>query len=181
MSRTYWRASLKKALRLPAATETIPRLAVLGVGNELWGDDAAGSLVARLVQQRLSLISPQRFMILDAGPAPENFSGVLRRFSPDFVLLIDALRAGESPASVRWIEMADIEGVSALTHGLPLAVLGKFLGDELGAACGLLGIEGEQFELGAGLSTAVLCSVRLVARAIRKLIRDLDRNIEHDP
>jgi hydrogenase 3 maturation protease len=179
MSRPYWRASLKKALRLSTATEAGLRLAVLGIGNEVWGDDAAGCRAARLVQRRLSLNSPERFLIIDAGPAPENFSGVLRKFRPDFVLLIDAVRPGGSPAGVRWIEMADIEGVSALTHGLPLTVMAQFLTVELGAACGLLGIEGEQFEMGAGLSPAASRSVRLVAGEIRKLIHDLDRNIGH--
>jgi len=177
MFRTFWRASLRKALNQPGATEAKFRLAVLGIGNELWGDDAAGCLAVRLVQRRLSLKDPERFLILDAGPAPENFSGALRKFRPNWVLLVDAVRPGGSPGSIRWIELSDLEGVSALTHGLPLTVLGQFLKDELRAGCGLLGIEGQQFELGGGLSTSVRRSVRRAAGEIRKLIQEVDRDI----
>jgi hydrogenase 3 maturation protease len=177
MSRTFWRASLRKALNPPAATEAEIRLAVLGIGNELWGDDAAGCLVIRLVQRRLSLKGSDRILILDTGPAPENFSGALRKFRPNWVLLVDAVRPSGSSGSIRWIELADLEGVSALTHGLPLTVLGQFLKDELGAGCGLLGIEGEQFELGDGISTSVRHAVRLAAGEIRKLIQNVDRDI----
>ncbi len=171
MSGTFWRASLKKALNPPVATEAEYRLAVLGIGNELWGDDAAGSQVARLVQRRLSLKNTERCLIVDAGPVPENYSGSLRKFRPDFVLLVDAVRAGGSPGSIRWIDLADLEGVSAVTHGLPLTILCQFLADELDTTCGLLGIEGVQFELGAGLSMVVRRSVSRAAGEICRLIQ----------
>jgi hydrogenase 3 maturation protease len=151
---------------------------VLGIGNELWGDDAAGSRAARLIQQPLSLKAPNHFLMIDAGPVPENFSGVLRRFQPHYVLMMDAVRASGNPGRIRWIEFADLDGVSALTHGMPLSVLGQFLESELGALSGLLGIEGENFELGSRLSSTVNRSVNLAARDIRKLIQDIDQNLK---
>ena len=175
MSRTSWRAPLKKALSRPTATDAGLRLAVLGIGNSTRGDDGAGSLAARLVQRGLSLANPGQFLVIDAGPAPENFSGVLRKFKPDFVLMVDAVQGESGDARIRWIDPANVGGVTAMTHGLPLTVLGDFLASELGTGYGLLGITGENFEPGKGLSLNVGRAVRRAAGEIRKLLQELDQ------
>jgi hydrogenase 3 maturation protease len=168
MSRTFWRASLKKKLK--PLTENNPgfRLAILGIGNELWGDDGAGNQAARRIQR--SIHQAEAVLVIDAGPSPEAYSGVLRRFRPDFVLLIDTVKAGGTPGRISWIEFSDLEGVSALTHGMPLTVLGQFLTSELGVKPGLLGIEGESFELGGSLSLPVRRAVNTVAKELPKII-----------
>ena len=48
-----WQNSLSKLLRNSlAGSNGSPRLAVVGIGNELNGDDAAGSLVARALHEQ---------------------------------------------------------------------------------------------------------------------------------
>jgi len=175
MSRTSWRAQLRKALSRPTATDAGLRLAVMGIGNALQGDDGAGSRVARLLKRSPLLRNPGRFLVLDTGPAPENFSGVLRKFKPDFVLMVDAVQGEKGDELIRWIDPENVGGVSAMTHGLPLTVLGNFLASEVGTGYGLLGITGEHFEPGEGLSVNVGRAVRLAAGELRKLIQDLDQ------
>jgi hypothetical protein len=69
--------------RLRKTTRSL-RVAVMGIGHELQGDDAAGVLIARHLQ---SLLGPsEERLILCVGPAPENCTGALRRFEPDLVL-----------------------------------------------------------------------------------------------
>ena len=41
------------------------------------------------------------FLCLSAGAAPENCTGLLRRFRPDLVLLVDAAEMGEAAGAVR--------------------------------------------------------------------------------
>lgn len=168
MSRTSWRASLKKALTPFTGSSHSPRLAIIGVGNELWGDDAAGVQAAR----RLLKIVPARanLLIIDAGPAPENFSGVLRKFRPDFAILMDAVRPDFFSGRIHWIELSRIDGVSALTHGLPLSVLGEFFKQQLGIEAAVIGITGHQFEFGEGLSPASRRAANHLARIIGDLI-----------
>jgi hydrogenase 3 maturation protease len=65
------------------------RIAVVGIGNELNGDDAAGILAARKLSkkycpQKVDENSPHPvFIVIEAGLAPEAFTGPLRRFRPD--------------------------------------------------------------------------------------------------
>ena len=168
MSRTSWRASLKRALKPHTGNNFAVRLAIIGVGNELWGDDAAGVQVAR----KLHKIFPQHeeLLIIDAGPSPENFSGKLRQFRPDFVILIDAIRPDFLVSRISWIELSSIDGISALTHGLPLSVLGEFFNQQLGVEAGVIGIKGEQFDFGEGLSLTT-------RRAVNDLVRFLSQTL----
>ena len=127
----------------------------MGIGNELNGDDAAGVLTTRLVR---SLIEGKQYpkgrdvradgsfffgshsVIIEAGLAPENFTGVLRRFRPDFILLLDAAQFGNEPGHVAVIDVDQAGGFGASTHLQPLATLAIFLRAELDCEIGLLGI-----------------------------------------
>ena len=136
-----------------------PRIAVLGIGNPLRSDDAAGVLVARrLVHSRLPS-EPDSFLMIEAGNAPENSTAELRRFGPDVVLLIDAAEMGEIPGTIRWIEIHEIDGMSASTHILPLSMLAKYLTHELGCEVKILGIQLRSVEIGELVSEDVLLAV----------------------
>ena len=131
--------------RLRKTTHSL-RVAVIGIGHELQGDDAAGVLIARRLQ---SLIRPsEERLILCAGSAPENCCGALRRFAPDLVLMIDAAQMDEVPGTVQLISCQDVTGVGAFTHTLPLHILAKYLTSELGCEITLLGIQPAFVEFG---------------------------------
>ncbi len=141
-----WDILLGEQLGRLRNTAHSPRVAVLGIGHELQGDDAAGVLIARHLQ---SLIRPtEERLIICAGPAPENCSGSLRRFEPDLVLMIDAAQMDEVPGTVQLISCQDITGVGSSTHTLPLHILAKYLTSELGCAITLLGIQPAFVEFG---------------------------------
>ncbi len=165
MSRPSWRSSIKRAIKPLSPSSPAVRLAVVGIGSELWGDDAAGVQAARLLQS--AGIQSEALLVLDTGPVPENFSGQLRRFQPEFILLIDAVRPHPSnpvPGRIAWIELSDLEGVSALTHGMPLSVLGEYLVNQLHCAVGLLGVEGAGFDFGQPLSPPVRRAVKKIQK-----------------
>ena len=81
-----WSSSLKQVLSsLPASnnsgltpTQSQPRVAVVGIGNEFNGDDCAGPLIARKLIARVT--PRENILIVDAGTAPENITGSLRSF-----------------------------------------------------------------------------------------------------
>jgi hydrogenase 3 maturation protease len=137
-----WKDALSQLLERPTVQRaSLPRIAILGIGNPLRSDDAAGVLVARRLGE-LRLIQDLHFLfVLDGGHAPENSTAKLRRFGPDIVLLIDAAQMGEAPGTIRWIDMEDLDGLSASTHSLPLSMLAKYLSLELGCEVKLLGIQ----------------------------------------
>lgn len=167
MPEVSWQAKLDEKLGPPAAATDapprMPRVAIVGVGNELHGDDAAGVAVARALEP----LSGERLLVLDAGPAPENVTGALRRFAPDFILLVDAADMGEEPGTVRWLEWESVANVGGSTHSLPLTVVVRYLIEELGCEIGLLGIQPLKLPLlGRPLSDEVQAAVGTVVRAI---------------
>ncbi len=139
MSIPSWQEWLSQTLKRLSLVDRLPRVALLGVGNELNGDDAAGLLVARALQVRLAGID--RLLVIDAGPAPENQTGTLRRFQPDLVILVDAAQMNEEPGTVRWLRWQDTTGLSASTHTLPPYMLAQYVTSELGCDMALIGIQ----------------------------------------
>lgn len=154
-----WRRELRNALSLLPANKLDAgrRIALLGVGNELNGDDAAGVAVVRALQARCPA-APQ-LLLLEAGLAPENFTGKLRRFAPDWVVLVDAAWLDEAPGCIAWVDWQMADGLSASTHSLPLAMFAQYVVSELGCRLGMLGIQPVQLEFGQPLSPAVQAAV----------------------
>lgn len=140
----------------------------MGVGNELNADDGAGVLVAR----QLRAVWPERgnVLVVEAGPAPENFTGPLRRFGPDLVLIIDAAQMDEPPGSVRWIEWVAVGGVSASTHRLPPTRVASFLMSELGCQVVLLGIQVGDVTFDRPVTMEVRAAVE---RVVEELVKNL--------
>ena len=140
------------------------RVAVLGVGNTMRGDDGAGILVARALAARLT--DAPDVLVIDGSTAPENFTGPLRRFRPDLVIEIDAAHLEQPPGTVAWVDWRDADGMSASTHTLPPSVLATFLSAELGCRVSLLGIQPATLEMGCGLSPEVAEAVHRLADAL---------------
>lgn len=130
------------------------------------GDDAAGVLIVRALQP-LAVGRPH-LLVLDAGPAPENFTGPLRRFAPDLVLLVDAAQMDEPPGTLRCLAWQDTSGFSASTHTLPPYVLAGYLSSEMHCHVGLLGIQPAQNILDTPLSPVVAEAVAQAVQAIRE-------------
>jgi hydrogenase 3 maturation protease len=134
-------------------------------------DDAAGLLVARLLSQRHRGMDAERLLIVEAGLAPENSTGQLRRFHPDVVLIVDAADMGATPgAAIQWIPEESIDGMSASTHSLPLSVLARYLKLDLSCTVAILGIQAVSNEIGENVSPEVL-------EAIDEVVAELDRQL----
>lgn len=162
-----WKASLSQILTQQRADA---RIAIVGIGNTLRSDDAAGILIARRLMESRFLRDLDSVTVIDAGHAPENSTAQLRRFAPDIVLLVDAADMGEQPGIIRLIEMEEIEGLSASTHSLPLSMLSRYLNWELKCEVILLGIQPESIDVGEMVSNSVLQSVDLAVNAVQDLI-----------
>ncbi len=145
------------------------RVAVLGIGNEFSGDDAVGVQVARELASRLG--SRSDCLVLDGGTAPENFTGPLRRFRPDLVLLVDVAHFEAEPGTIAWLDWQQTDGLSGSTHTLPPSVLAQFLVGELACRLALLVIQPAQLEFGCPLSTPVRAAGDRVVDALTAALR----------
>jgi len=144
------------------------RLAVLGIGHELYGDDAVGVWLAGRLDE-LTLAN-KNLLAIQGGPAPENFTGTLRRFGPDLILFVDAALMDLEPGKTGWLSWQDTTGFSASTHTLPLHILASYLTAELNCEVALLGIQPAQNQVGAPLSPEVQEAAEGVAKTIRDIL-----------
>lgn len=159
---------MNPTLKSLSAIKDFDRVAIIGIGNEQDGDDAAGIIAARLLDAAPGKNS--NLLIIEAGMYPENQTGVLRRFKPDLILFIDAAQIDETPGAYRLIELADITGISASSHSLPLTVLCHFLVAELNCDIKLLGIQPAQLTLLAPLSQPVSQAITEITDALTALL-----------
>jgi hydrogenase 3 maturation protease len=169
-----WKASqqpLPKNLATELTNSPCPRVAIIGVGNTLRSDDAAGILAARELLQRECAADVGHVLILEGGPAPENLSGQLCNFAPDLVLFIDAANMGEKPGTVQWISEECIDGMSASTHSLPLSMLARYLKLYLNCKVILLGIQPQSNEIGEIVSAEVQHAVKEVVQELDEALR----------
>ena len=120
------------------------RIAIVGIGNEFNGDDAAGVLVARKLGTRECSGDADHVLIIEAGQAPENITADLRRFQPQVVILVDAAQLDNTPGTITWIPWETTSGMSASSHSLPLSMLARYLTLEFGCTVHLLGIQPAQ-------------------------------------
>ena len=139
MSNKYWLTALREMLSELELVDRDPRIAIIGVGHVLCGDDAAGVIAAKTLYDAYQ--DQDRVLILFGGSAPENLSGSLRRYAPDLVIMIDAADFSDTPGAIRWLDWRTTSGLSASTHTLPLRLVCSYLTEEIGCSVALLAIQ----------------------------------------
>lgn len=141
---------------------------VLGIGNPLGGDDAVGGQVADLVNRRTRGTgrSPgSQIIAIDAGPAPESYTSIIRREHPDLLILVDAADMALPPGTIRVIPPEKIGHLSFSTHAMPLSTFISYVQEHCGKVL-LVGVQPAQTETGAHLSDPVRKSADRLADAI---------------
>jgi hydrogenase maturation protease len=145
---------------------------VIGVGNAWRGDDAAGLLIARCLQQeKLSQVEISENPGT-AGALADAWKGA------HAVILVDAVVSGGKPGSIYRVD-AHAQKTSfpvfrsLSSHGWGVAevlALGRLFHD-LPPVLIIYGIEGENFSLGEGLSPTVAA---VIPEAVRRISREVE-------
>jgi hydrogenase 3 maturation protease len=143
------------------------RIALLGIGNELKGDDAVGLAI---IDRLNALIDNPLILTLNCQNAPENFTGSVKRLKPSCVVLIDAADFDAMPGEVRIFRLDDLKNAATTTHKAPFNVLGMYLHSETGANVFVIGIQPEDCRLGLGLSPSVQSASVAVADVISTVL-----------
>lgn len=146
---------------------------VIGVGNPLMGDDGAGLEAMRRLEARWRL--PADVQTVDGGTWGMNLLHVMEE--ADAVILLDAIRAGESPGTVVRLDRDELPRMFVhkisphqidLQEVLALAELRGGLPERMVA----LGVEPERIELGVELSGTVRASMDALESVLIELLAD---------
>jgi hydrogenase maturation protease len=131
---------------------------VIGCGNLLRGDDAAGPVLIRRMSERGL---PEGVRCVDGGTAGMDVAFQMRGVG--HVILVDACTSGSEPGAVFEVPGSEVENLPPLTgitmHSFrwdhAIALGRRLLKDEYPANVTAYLIEGVNFEVGEGLSPAV--------------------------
>jgi hydrogenase maturation protease len=140
--------------------EQKPKLVVIGLGQELRGDDAVGIEVVR----RWELEYPETANLPDlqveiAGLAGLDLLNLMEGMQA--AILVDAVQSGAAPGSLHELgpeELASFEAGAGSAHDWGVAetlAMAEALGNALPGRLLLLAVEAGDMSLGAGLSPAV--------------------------
>src|SRR5512143_3270149 len=140
-----WRKRLERELRAAR------RLFVLGVGNPDRADDGVGSILARRLRKNIEAASRRRETLaaggrkpaakrrtleavqaFDGAEVPESATGVIRRFRPTHILIIDAAAAGHTPGTIFFLSENRLPEEDLTTHRIPLSHLVRYLKENIG-------------------------------------------------
>lgn len=178
----FMKSFLRERCRRPRRRTTEERpLALVGVGNEMRGDDGAGIAVLRHIErllvedngERLGLRAVdargsirEKLLLVYAGQTPENHIDVLVSEKPSHILFFDAADLGLEPGTAAFLsreELNELSTSSISTHKLPLMLTVVLVEKNTGAKSGLVGIQPMDVGFGEGLSPVVAKAVEVVA------------------
>lgn len=170
MSPMFWQDQLKIRLDQIPRDNHQPRIALVGVGNTLRGDDGVGVLLVRELNQVFGEAS--NVCIIEAGSAPENITGHLRNFKPDFILFFDAAQMEGEPGEVGIWSFSECGGDLVSTHALPLSLVCAYLEVELNCRIALMGIKPLDIGFGRSISLQVEQALNEIAPSIVSILSE---------
>lgn len=146
------------------------RIAVIGIGNVLTGDDAVGPTVVRMLEAAFE--APDDVLVLDAGTPGLDLTAYLADL--EGVILVDSVRAKGAPGELRvygleeLLARAPVLATSPHDPGLREALLhAQFMGVAPRVAR-LVGVIPAAVETGIGLSAPVRAALPAALGRVRE-------------
>jgi hydrogenase 3 maturation protease len=161
---------LTKLQDLLALTTEHPerRVAIMGVGREFNGDDAVGIHVIR--QLRNLLPESDNILLVEACHAPENCTGLITRFLPDLVIIIDAAQMDKPVGTIACINHGEIDQQTPSTHNISLSLLAGYLAQETHCQTVIIGIQSQQNDEFTNMTDEVQTSSMDLTEYLAKII-----------
>lgn len=167
-------------------------MALLAVGSDLRGDDAAGLLVAdylekdrrlktdgrSLVSQKSAALppsafhSPPFFQIFRGHTAPENCTGEIKKYAPTHLVIVDAADMRQPPGHVELLESDQIGGLSFSTHQMPLRMLIDYLKTSITFEAIVIAIQPAHLDYDRAVTPAVRRAAHAIARALATALKN---------
>lgn len=162
---------LKKALR--DRLKNAERIAVLGIGSDLRGDDGAGMLAASRVDKIIKTLTGRaKLKVFLGATAPENLTGEIKRFKPSHLIIIDTVDFKEKPGTIIVLEPDRVgEGASFSTHNMPAKILVDYFFKSFDCKAVIIGVQPKSLEFGKPVSKDVREAVKDISDAIAKSIK----------
>ncbi len=125
----------------------MPKKLLMGVGNDIRGDDAVGESVVRNFES-------EGWETVDCGSVPENHITMIEEDEYDLVLIVDAAKMELEPGEIRRVPRDHLGVFTMSTHAMPLSTVMDFL-DKKVEEVYLIGIQPKDMRLKEGMTTEI--------------------------
>jgi len=147
------------------------KIAVVGLGNVLMGDDGAGVAALDSLQGKVD----EDVVLAEVGTAALKAQALLEEV--DHVVAIDAVQAGGPPGSVYCFSLDDAEmNACHSLHEMGIAGVLKLMPEESRPQVRVVGVEPESIEMRMELSPTVQAALPMVAETVLATINRI-RNL----
>lgn len=138
---------------------------ILGLGNELLGDEGVGVHAVRLLQQKRL---PPKTKALEVGTAIINSLWALEE--TDRILVIDAMKAEGQPGTIYKSPWKDCSGspIIASMHGFDIFRVMALAGRETPPLITIFGVEPRMIDWSMNLSPQVTASMPYLLKALQQ-------------
>jgi len=144
------------------------KIAVLGIGSELRGDDVAGLLVAEELKKNKNL----KLKVFFGSTAPENLTGEIIKYKPTHIVIVDSTDMGQKAGSIMLISPEEVGGISFSSHMLPVKMMVDYLLESLKCEIIIIGIQPKILMFGETISKEVKKSTKQISDAIRQILQE---------
>jgi len=141
------------------------RLVVIGMGNELRGDDAVGLEVVRLLKKHQSPC----LTAYEGHMTPEAFITPACSLKPSHLLIIDAAELQQKPGTWRLLLRDEIQTGLFTTHYLPATAVADELHHRCDTKVAFLGVQPKSRDITLSRSTECMRAAEEIAALIRRL------------
>ena len=123
---------------------------LMGIGNELKGDDGIGNIIAR----EFAEVGCKDWLSLACETVPENFAAVVKRERPELLVIVDAAEMGLPAGEFRLLPKGKLNSISFGTHAMPLHLLVSHLEKYAGKIL-FIAVQPGKMQLGEKISADV--------------------------
>jgi hydrogenase 3 maturation protease len=156
-------AALDSELAVSINTRLKGKLAIVGIGNIIRGDDGLGPKLIEVLRSR----GFSGAALFDCGTAPENYIFPILSTSCDTVVLVDAADIGKEPGAAAVFDLDKISRISFSTHNPSPRLFTDLLktGKE-DINIFVISVQPKSTALGAAMSEEILVSLGALADII---------------
>lgn len=159
-----WQSQFKRILTQASPTA---KVALVGVGHPMRGDDFVGSFILKTLMKR---IRTDRVVLFDAEDGIEWVTSKIAGFNLRHLVLLDACQMNADPGEVALISLAETSYPFFTTHGIPLKLLASKLLPSVEVS--ILAIQPERMGLNENLSPAILATANSISELVESTLKE---------
>jgi hydrogenase 3 maturation protease len=152
---------------LKSFLEDVKCLVIIGMGNELRGDDSVGLEVVRMLKP----YSRGNLKIFEGHTMPEAFIGPTCTVNPSHLLIIDAAEIKEKPGEWRLLSVDEIDSGLLTTHMIPPTEIALQIKQRCSTKVAFIGIQPKSRNVSLSLSKECKKAAFEVVNTILLLMR----------